>query len=117
MSTPDSSMSEWVTIGTVDVESGTLLLVDPGWHRDSHYGQSEVGEAMATAVENQSQAAALNLADPKGYTAGVVVVTGLGDDIYPVEVRYEEGPRSGMRYVAEVRVRFAVDDEHHGVSP
>jgi hypothetical protein len=37
-----------------------------------------------------------------------VVVAGLGDDAYPVEARYEIGPRD-VRYVAELRVRFALD--------
>jgi hypothetical protein len=110
MLTPESATNGWVRIGTVDVESGTLLLVDPAFHRDGQYGPTEVAAAIEVAVKDESATAALKLADPQDYAAGVVVVTGLGDDVYPVEARYEVGPR-GIRYVAEMRVRFAVDDD------
>jgi hypothetical protein len=110
MLTPESATDEWVPIGTVDVESGTLLLVDPGYQRDGHYGPMEITAAIDAAGQNDSRAGALKLADPRDYPAGVVVVAGLGDDVYPVEARYEVGPRD-IRYVAEVRVRFALDYE------
>jgi hypothetical protein len=42
---------------------------------------------------------------PSEIDMGVIVSSGLGDGVYPVEVRYEDVPGWGRR-VAEVRVRF-----------
>jgi hypothetical protein len=98
--------NEWSRVGSVTVDSGRCLVVDPTYHRDGFYGVEEVGEAVMASVRSDSGAAPLIA--PDGQELGVVLATGYGDDEYPVEVRYMTDDR-GVKRIAEVRVRF-IDD-------
>lgn len=93
----------WKQVGTVSVESGRCLVVDPTYHRDGFYGIAEVETATMASVAASSQAAPLKTTD--GVTIGTVVASGYGDDEYPVEARYVTDDRGVVR-IAEVRVRF-----------
>ena len=97
----------WAQVGSVAVDSGTCLVVDPTYHRDGHYGVDEIAAAVVVAcVSSSNQAAALLTS--KGQSIGTVVQTGYGDDEYPVEARYVTDERGAVR-VAEVRIRFIID--------
>ena len=98
---------EWTQVGVVEVESGTCLIVDPAFHRDGFYGVDQVAQSVLDAVGAPSLTAALALAD--GHVVGTVVLPGVGDDVYPVEVRYVQHSRWGRR-VAELRIRFLEDE-------
>ena len=96
----------WVQAGTLTVESGRCLVVDPTFHRDGFYGVTEVEAATMASVAAKSQAAPLVATD--GMAIGTVVATGYGDDEYPVEIRYIVDER-GVERISEVRVRFIAD--------
>jgi hypothetical protein len=100
------SSDEWSRVGSVTVDSGRCLVVDPTYHRDGFYGVEEVGAAVMASVGSNSEAAPLIASD--GQELGVVVGTGYGDDVYPVEVRYMTDDR-GVKRIAELRVRFIGD--------
>jgi hypothetical protein len=100
---PMTGNEDWTQVGVVEVESGKCLVVDPTFHRDGFYGVDEVAQSVLDAVGAPSRTAALALAD--GHVVGTVILPGLGDDVYPVEVRYVQHPRWGRR-VAELRIRF-----------
>lgn len=100
---PVSDTDGWVQVGTVMVDSGRCLVVDPTYHRDGVYGVNEVEAATMASVTSPTGTALLS--NSAGLEIGVVVGTGYGDDVYPVEVRYHTDER-GTRRVSEVRVRF-----------
>jgi hypothetical protein len=97
------SNDEWVTVGSVTVDSGRCLVVDPTYHRDGLYGVDEIGAATMASVTSPSQVAPLNT--PDGTSVGAVIATGYGDGDYPVEVRYITDGRGAAR-ISEMRVRF-----------
>ncbi len=92
----------WVRVGSVSVESGRCLVVDPAYLRDGFSGAEEVDAAITAAESAPSGAAPLSATE--GVEIGAVVGTVFGDDVYPVEVRYET--EGGVPRVAELRVRF-----------
>ncbi len=94
---------EWFDVGVVEVESGTCLIVDPTFHRDSFYTAEEVGQAVLDAVGSSTLVGPLSLSD--GHQIGTIVRPGYGDDAYRVEIRYVIDER-GARRIAELRVRF-----------
>lgn len=83
---------EWLTLGSVTIDTARLLLLDP-----VHQGRVDAG-----ADDGQ-------IAIPGGDFSAVQVPTGIGDGRYRVEGRVIESPIFGQR-LAEVRVRFL--DEH-----
>jgi hypothetical protein len=86
--------SDWQVIGQVPIDTGRLALVDPMNTDDvSLYEMDEPGAMTYEVVTND-------------YGVGVAVLlgTGLGDGLYPVEARFEEA--EGAKRIAEVRVRF-----------
>lgn len=103
----DASMevqSGWRVIGTVTVDSGGLLLVDPTYRTGGFYGGAEEDSALECASRSGDQAAALRT------VAGIVVGTMIAgvscaEDECLVEGRYVTDGRGGVR-LAEVRIRF-----------
>lgn len=97
---------EWETVGTVGVDTGTLLITDPAyldhWGHDDAPGSYSLDGLRAGMLGH----AATSLRFPLGHDgAGVAVHTGYGDGIYPVQVsRTEDG------HVAAVRVVFIGED-------
>jgi hypothetical protein len=90
--------SDWQLIGQVPIDTGRLALVDPMNVDDvsRHEEMDEAGSMTYQVVTND-------------YGVGVAVLlgTGLGDGVYPVEARFEEA--EGSMRIAEVRVRFLPD--------
>ncbi|HEX2421883.1 MAG TPA: hypothetical protein VHN56_01850 [Actinomycetota bacterium] len=85
---------EWQRIADVPVDTGLLALVDPMNADDvSRYDLGESGSMNYVVVTNEG-----------GVGVAVLVGTGLGDGVYPVEARFEQV--EGTTRIAEVRVRF-----------
>jgi hypothetical protein len=91
---PDPDSTKWQLLGSVTIDTGTLLLIDPV------HGDADVG----TLAESQHAQVPV----PGGNFSAVLVGTGMGDGRYPVEGRYADCPFG--RRIAEIRVRF-LDDE------
>ncbi len=91
---PDSDSTAWQMLGSVTIDTGTLLLIDPV------HGGADVG----TLAESQHAQVPV----PGGNFSAVLVGTGMGDGRYPVEGRYADCPFG--RRIAEIRVRFLDDD-------
>jgi hypothetical protein len=84
-------MTEWQRIAEIPIDTARLALVDPGNLEDvfDHDG----ADSMYELVTNE-----------RGIAVALLVGTGLGDGVYPVEARFEEA--AGAVRVAEIRIRF-----------
>jgi hypothetical protein len=91
------SSEDWTEVGTIGVDSGSMLIVDPTYVDETYVAHGERHESEFVAG-----------GETGGYGRGVFVTAGLGDGVYPVEVRYIQDPDFGRR-IAEVRVRFLTD--------
>ena len=100
--------SEWQRIGEVPVDTGRLVLVDPmnvddvGRHEDelaARYEEMEETEASVPPVMTYEL-----VTNENRVAVALVLHTGLGDGLYPVEARFEEA--EGSVRIAEIRVRF-----------
>jgi len=91
---PDPDDDGWQVLGSVTIDTGTLLLGDPV------HG--------AVAIEGPLESFCIQVSIPGGDFSAVVVHTGMGDGRYPVEGRFADCPLG--RRIAEIRVRF-LDDE------
>jgi hypothetical protein len=87
-------MSEWQVIGEVPIDTGRLALVDP--MNAEVVADHELGVPGTLNYEAVS--------NDLGVGVAVYVSTGLGDGVYPIEVRFEEAEE--VTRIAEVRVRF-----------
>lgn len=97
-------MSEWVSAGTVAVDSGQIMIVDPcyiGNEFDNNQGQAWEPAAYSGQLNYQG-VSAISIADTYGQASEAVVTSsGYGDGVYPVEVRLNEDNR-----VVELRISF-----------
>ena len=91
---PDPDSTEWQMLGSVTIDTGTLLLIDPV------HGGADVG----TLAESEHAQVPV----PGGDFSAVLVTTGMGDGRYPVEGRFADCLFG--RRIAEIRVRFLDDD-------
>jgi hypothetical protein len=91
--------NEWQRIGEVPVDTGRLVLVDPMNLGDALDHEDEVLEQEVT--ESMTYELVTN---EHGVAVALVLSTGLGDGLYPVEARFEDV--EGAVRVAEIRVRF-----------
>lgn len=85
-------MAEWETIGHVGVDAGCLLIGDPSYVFDGFDYEAEVcsdWQFYREAIDGLA----------------MLVSSGLGDGMYPVEAKIEEVEGWGER-VTEVRIRF-----------
>jgi len=73
--------NEWQRIGEVPVDTGRLVV------------EHEMDSMTYDLVTNEI-----------GVAVAMVLSTGLGDGVYPVEARFEEA--AGAIRIAEIRVRF-----------
>jgi len=82
-------MNGWSVIGEVGVDSGRVVVVDLAY----------------TNLVPDDDIEMTNIPFPENpnVDAGVIVDSGYGDGVYPVEARYVDGR------VAEIRVRFIGD--------
>jgi hypothetical protein len=88
-------MSEWKAIGQVPIDTGRLVLVDP-MNADDVTRHEEDGDPSTLTYEL--------VTNDLGVAVALMLSTGLGDGLYPVEACFE-GAEGAMR-IAEVRIRF-----------
>jgi hypothetical protein len=89
-------------VGTVRVDTGTLLIVDPA-HADKASVAFEVAQRTDEAGHEHEYDGVLTLGP------AVTIETGIGDGFYPVLVRYESikvGDQPMGRRIAELRIQF-----------
>jgi hypothetical protein len=95
--------SDWQYAGSVAVDSGSLLLIDPYYERPTSAG---LDLAMRAA---DMPCAEVALSEHQLHTA-FVCQSGLGDGVYPVFVRMAPSPIGGGEIVAEMRVVFLEEE-------
>jgi hypothetical protein len=88
----ETAVTDWQQIGEIPTDSGQLALVDP------RNAEDVAGYVMDVPLTFEPVANVL------GIPVAMVVSTGLGDGVYPVEACFEEV--AGVLRVAEVRIRF-----------
>jgi hypothetical protein len=86
--------SEWQRIGEVPVDTGRLVVFDP-------VNLDDVGDVVEHEMDSMTYGFVTN---EIGVAVAMVLSTGLGDGVYPVEARFEEA--AGAVRIAEIRVRF-----------
>ncbi len=91
--------SDWQHVGSVAVDTGRLLLIDPAYDRPS---DAELDLALRAA---DLPCAEVALSQHQLHTA-IACCPGIGDGIYPVCVRMGPSPLGGPPVVAELRVQF-----------
>lgn len=101
MTAPDPG--DWIYVGSVAVDSGRLLVIDPAYERPTATGLD-----LALRSSNV-QASELALSEHPLHSA-IACRTGDGDGVYPCFVRLAPGLFGDLR-VAELRVQFLFDDE------
>jgi len=106
-------------IGFIAVDSGQILITDPGYLNDwgkEGFGEAEIGHysyggACSTTLA-EGQAGQLNF--KAGHAgAGVVSSSGYGDGLYPVYAHYEETEGWGKR-IARLEIVFIEDEDEDG---
>jgi hypothetical protein len=98
--------TEWQRIGEVPVDTGRLVLVDPMNVDDVSHHEDEVHRRFEDEDEDEHSASMTYelLANEHDVAVALVLSTGLGDGVYPVEARFEEA--EGTMRIVEIRVRF-----------
>jgi hypothetical protein len=86
----------WQVIGEVGIDSGCLVLVDPAYtaYVEGFWERPNLDATLYRVMSPH----AVNV------QLGVVVPTGMGDGVYPVEGRFENV--DGGQRLAEIRIRF-----------
>ena len=93
-SSPDGrASSEWQVLGSVTIDTATLLLIDPV-HAGANVGTLSESDYVQVPI-------------PGGDFSAVLVLAGMGDGRYPVEGRFADCPFG--RRLSEIRVRFLDD--------
>ena len=94
MPDPMPDGDQWQAMGSVTIDTGTILLIDP------IHGRADVG----TLGDSEYAQVAI----PGGDYSAMLVSTGMGDGRYLVEGRFADSPFG--RRIAEIRVRFLDED-------
>ena len=98
-------MSEWISAGSVSVDSGQIMIVDPCYigNEFDNNGHYDVWEPERYKGQlNYQGVSAVSIAENYGQAAEAVISSsGYGDGTYPVEVRLNEDNR-----VVELRISF-----------
>lgn len=97
-------MSEWQQIGQIPIDTGRLALVDPMNLADVERHEDELLEILDQNPETDRPMAYEAVVNEHDVAVAVVLATGLGDGVYPVEARFEQA--AGTTRIGEVRVRF-----------
>jgi hypothetical protein len=96
--------TEWQRISEVPVDTGRLVLVDPMNVDDVSHHEDEVHRRFEDEDEHSASMTYELLTNEHDVAVALVLSTGLGDGVYPVEARFEEA--EGTMRIAEIRVRF-----------
>lgn len=78
-------------IGVVGVDSGSLIILDPGNIEDNFKKWDEgLCDEVINLTDNENQAGQMNY--KKGHAGlAVVFISGMGDGLYPVYAHYQNG--------------------------
>jgi hypothetical protein len=99
MTQKGAEMNEWQRIGEIPLDSGRLVLLDPQNVDDVvNHEDQEMDEQTDWSTNYELVSNDFNIA------VALILSTGLGDGVYPVEARFEEA--EGAIRVAEIRIRF-----------
>lgn len=114
-------MDDQVLLGYVAVDSGQVMLTDPGYldgWRNNEMGEDGEGvyswsgacaTTLASSHGENDGSGQLNF--PLGHRGiGVVARTGLGDGMYPVWATTTDSPEWGKR-IAKLEIVFMDEDE------
>jgi hypothetical protein len=99
-----TEITEWQRIGDVPVDTGRLVLVDPMNLDDASHHEDAVQSRLEDEDSDSASMSYELVTNEPGVAVALVLSTGLGDGLYPVEARFEEA--EGAVRIAEVRVRF-----------
>jgi hypothetical protein len=91
--------TEWQQIAQIPIDTMRLVLVDP---MNLETVIDHVGEVEDHVVPDSMTYELVT--NDYGVAVALILETGLGDGLYPVEARFEEA--AGAVRVAEIRVRF-----------
>lgn len=90
--------TEWQQIGEIPIDTMRLVLVDP-------MSLGDVMEHVEVADHEVPDSMTYELVtNDYGVAVALVLMTGVGDGLYPVEARFEDV--AGAVRIAEVRIRF-----------
>jgi hypothetical protein len=96
---PEMTESDgWQRIGEIPVDTARIVLVDPTNIEDL------VDHEVIVDRETDVSMTYELVTSKHGIAVALVLTTGLGDGLYPVESRFEEV--EGAMRIAEIRVRF-----------
>jgi len=84
-------MSKFKTIGHLGIDTGRLLIADPAYVNEPRT-TSDSGDAALERATVEST----------GFDLALVIPTGMGDGVYPVEIKEKNG------FVAELRIKFRI---------
>ena len=105
-----SELKEWVQIGSVGVDSGQLIIMDPCyiesyWNKENEKGLDGINyQAVCEGTLKKERAVALPYPIGHGGLA-VAFASGWGDGYYDVFARYVEGR------IVEVKIVMGDDDD------
>jgi hypothetical protein len=95
------AMKGWEYIGDIGVDSGTVMLVDPGYVLPwDETGEKGLDYGRAQGLDKPEHRAGMSEFELGGQDLGVLISSGFGDGMYPVYVRRAFGR------IAELRVEF-----------
>jgi hypothetical protein len=89
----------WQIVGEVAIDSGTIALIDPQNDALLEDYWTGIGSGLI------EPASVHRLSTEAGVLVGLIVRTGFGDGVYPVEARFTDEGDLGRR-VAEIRIQF-----------
>jgi hypothetical protein len=89
----------WHYAGSVAVDSGQLLLIDPSYTPPSH-------SALKLALRATDMPCAEVALSEHQLHSAVACQSGMGDGIYPVHVRLAPSPVGEGQVIAEMRITF-----------
>jgi hypothetical protein len=96
--------TDWQRIGEVPVDTGRLVLVDPMNIDEVSHHEDELVHELEDEDSDPAFMTYELVTNEIGVAVALVLATGLGDGLYPVEARFE-GAEGTVR-IAEIRVRF-----------
>lgn len=102
-----------VCVGTVSVDSGQVLIVDPGYLLESHkMDEALYDHIFDVKIKNRNSGAHVeNQAAPCINNLAVTAFSGLGDGTYEVYATIvDEGPSWGER-ISKLEIIFLPDDD------
>jgi hypothetical protein len=84
-------MSKFKTIGQLGIDTGRLLIADPAYVNEPRT-TSDYSDAVLERASVESTS----------FDLALVIPTGMGDGVYPVEIKEEDG------FVTELRIKFRI---------